>query len=74
MTVKQIREEYADKYDFAIYDKTNDTEAWLEFGNTWRDWSFGDCYGLEDFDEMEVLELDFDSYSEEKTLLIIVAT
>ena len=71
MTVKEVIEQYKDKYDFAIEGENTDGEYWLECGY-WHNWSMEDFCDYEEFLDCEVVGLDFTTYEEETTLLIII--
>lgn len=72
MTVKEVIEQYKDKYDFAVEGKDTYGEYWLECGNYWHNWSMEDCCNYEEFLDREVVSLDFTAYAEEKTILITI--
>ena len=72
MTVKEVIEQYKDRYDFAVEGEDTDGEYWLECGNCWHNWSMEDWCNYEEFLDREVVNLDFTAYTEEKTILITI--
>lgn len=72
MTVKEVIEKYKDKYGFAIEGGNLVGECWLEVGGYWYHWSTDESFDKEEFDNLEVFSLDFEVYTEEKTILITV--